>query len=125
MERRDRKPRRPAFVRLQRVHEDGYYLPLLFYAGDECGDEDIDDSTFFLHVFPANEDDLPANRRRYGYDNLDFHFWEHRLKDQFVPSRVGCAALVELPGYEVARIRTGQASGGVPLWEREVLKQTR
>ena len=95
-------------------HEDG----LLLYAGGECGDEDLA-PVFFLHVYPVNEDDLPANRRQYGYDNLDFPFGRRRVKDEHVPSRVGCAALVALPNYEVARIRTGQASGGLPLWERE------
>ena len=107
-------------------YEDGYGLPFLFYAGDECSDEDHD-HPYFLHVYPVSEDDLPANRRQYGYDNLDFRFRKKRVKDELVPSRVGCAALVALPGYEVARIRTGQMFRGALRWEREleILKKAR
>ena len=101
-------------------HEDGYLL----YAGGECGDEDLP-LMFFLHVYPVNENDLPAYRRRFGFDNLDFNFNERRLprvyfKDVPARSGVGCAAAVELPGYEVARIRTGQyVPKGPRLWDRE------
>ena len=95
-------------------YEDG----LLLYTGDECSDEDRE-SAFFLHVFPANEDDLPADRRRYAFDNLDFHFGKRVLdalvEDVLASSPTRCAAVVELPGYEVARIRTGQSG----LWEDE------
>ena len=93
-------------------HEDG----LLLYTDGECGDGKLA-PVFFLHVYPVNEDDLPANRRR--YDNLDFRFGQRRVEDELVPSRVGCAAVVGLPNYQVARIRTGQTSGGRPLWMRE------
>ena len=93
-------------------HEDG----LLLYTDGECGDGKLA-PVFFLHVYPVNEDDLPANRRR--YDNLDFRFGQRRVEDELVPSRVGCAAVVGLPNCQVARIRTGQTSGGRPLWMRE------
>ena len=97
----------------------------LLYTGSECGDEDLE-PPFFLHVFPVNEDDLPAALRRHGFDNLDFRFEAIRLpldsyfKDVPALSGVGCAVLVELPGYEVARIRTGQfVRGGPQLWVGE------
>ena len=97
----------------------------LLYIGGECGEEDLE-PPFFLHVFPVNEDDMPAALRRHGFDNLDFQFEASRLpldsnfKDVPALSSVGCAALVELPGYEVARIRTGQfVSGGPRLWHGE------
>ena len=101
-------------------HEDGR----LIYAGGKCGDEDLA-PPFFLHVFPVNEDDLPAYRRLYGFDNLEFRFEERRLpghyfKDEPARSGVGCAAVVELPGHEVAYIRTGQYVPGMSrLWDRE------
>ena len=96
-------------------YEDGHLL----YTSDECDDEDLE-PVFFLHVFPANEDDLPADRRRYGFVNLDFRFNRHRLGGALAPSGVGCAALVELPGYDVARIRTGQSRvRQALLWEHD------
>ena len=102
-------------------HEDGHLL----YIGGECDDDDLE-PRFFLHVFPVNEDDLPANRLQHGFHNLDFRFDERRLpldfhfKDVSAPSGVGCIARVKLPDYEVARIRTGQfVSGGPRLWHGE------
>ena len=46
---------------------------------------------------------------------LDFHF-----RDAPALGGARCAARVELPGYEMARIRTGQfVSGGPQLWGGE------
>ena len=59
---------------------------------------------FYLHLFPVNADDLPAERRPYGFDNLDFNFHEHGWQSDGV-----CRAVRELPGYAVAGIRTGQS----------------
>ena len=103
-------------------HEDGHLL----YVGGECGDEDLG-HLFFLRVFPVNEEYLPANRQRHGFDSLDFRFgWrrlrlplDHDFKEVLAPNSVECVALVELPAYEVARIHTGQSvAGGPVLWER-------
>ena len=90
----------------------------LAYVREPCVREDIIKS-FFLHLLPRDEADLPAHRKPWGYDNLDFGF-----------SKAGalldgkCLAMVELPGYEIARIRTGQFSGGIGRrirrWEAEV-----
>ncbi len=74
----------------------------LAYLRDPCVREDTA-TRFFLHLVPSDPADLPSHRRRWGYDNLDFPF-----------GRAGavrdgkCLALVELPGYGIARIRTGQ-----------------
>ena len=87
---------------------------LLVYSREPCAPADISD-TFFLHLIPADRDDLPKNRQQYGFDNLDFHF-----------TQVGgisggkCIARVLLPDYPITRIRTGQYipdSGQV--WEEE------
>ena len=70
---------------------------------------------FFLHVVPANVDDLPEDRRELGFDNLDFHFDEYG-------SRLGeaCVARIALPEYPVASIRTGQADWPAdPAWSGE------
>ena len=58
---------------------------------------------FFLGVFPQNVDDLPGERRAYGFENLDFEFGQYGgMLDS------ACAARVRLPGYEIASISTGQ-----------------
>ena len=99
----------------------------LLYTGGECSGENLT-HPFFLHVFPEDEDDLPAAHREYGFHILDFRFEERRLPLDFhfrhreSPGDVKCIALVELPGYEVARIRTGQyvVPDGPRLWESEL-----
>ena len=102
-------------------YEDGRLL----YTGGECGGEDVA-PPFLLHVFPEDDDDLPAAHRQHGFHNLDFRFDARRLPLDFhfgglsLPGDVKCIALVELPGYEVARIRTGQYVPGEPwLWHGE------
>ena len=57
---------------------------------------------FFLHVRPVDANDLPADRRRHGFTNLDFdhrRFWRRDGK---------CYAVRALPDYGIASIRTGQ-----------------
>ena len=75
---------------------------------------------FFLHLYPVDAGDLPDHRRRYGFDNLDFRFGEYRL-----PLTERPVAVRELPGYAIARIRTGQYlinedGSFTKLWEGEV-----
>ena len=86
----------------------------VIYRKEQCAAADIADK-FLLHLFPANPDDLPDDRREYGFDNLDFHFrslgvmWEGK-----------CIATANLPDYEIARIRTGQyIPGREHLWKAE------
>ncbi len=60
---------------------------------------------FFLHVHPVDANDLPADRRRHGFENRDFghlHFWRRDGK---------CYAVRSLPDYGIASIRTGQFVG--------------
>ena len=65
----------------------------------------------FLHIFPVNPADLPADRREHGFENRDFWitepiaFFDGKCMHRQPP----------LPDYPIARIRTGQnaaASGG-------------
>ena len=87
----------------------------LVYVREECGGEDSR-PRFFLHVFPVNRADLPAERRRFTYDNLDFCFDYHGFHDG-----ARCVAVRDLPDYPIARIRTGQhVHGQGRLWESEV-----
>ena len=77
----------------------------IIYARQPCHPDDAN-TPFVLHIIPDNLDDLPDHRTS-GFDNYDFEF-----ADRGVVSDDKCLALVDLPSYEIARIRTGQ-------WDRE------
>ena len=87
----------------------------MVYYKDACADADTQ-ARFFLHLFPIDADDLPDDRREYGFGNVGFDFSEHGAR------RGGkCLAVVTLPGYEIARIRTGQYLPGEDrqIWRAE------
>lgn len=70
---------------------------------------------FFLHIVPVNRDDLPAERRPLGFANRDFRFGKYGALYGY-----NCWAVVELPEYPVAGIRTGQfVDGAGELWRVE------
>ena len=78
------------------------------------------DVPFFVHLYPVDVGDLPDHRKRYGFDNLDFHFRNQALS--LTERRV---AVRELPDYAIARVRTGQYrinedGSFAQLWEGEV-----
>ena len=89
---------------------------LLLYIADRCGISGrLLDSRFFLEIIPVSVDDLPAHRRQYGYDRLDFYFDEHEVLDtkRFISA-------LRLPDYDVASIRTGQFTDGEgQIWTGE------
>ncbi len=74
----------------------------LIYVKERCRLQDAE-SGFFLHVFPVNEEDLPEQRRRFGFVNVSFSF---NMNGVFSDGR--CVATVDLPDYDIAAIRTGQ-----------------
>ncbi len=86
----------------------------LHYVRDTCRPNDIQ-ARFFLHILPHDTNDLPQHRQQYGFDNLDFTFYEHVVRFDGK-----CLASVPLPDYPIARINTGQ---WIPdegrLWEGE------
>ena len=99
----------------RRSRFDVYYREdMLVYNKTDCARSDTD-APFFLHIVPADPDDLPDRRKQYGFDNLDFR-WRTanigRPKGQ-------CTAAVRLPDYPAARIRTGQ---WVPAANRQLWK---
>ena len=72
----------------------------VFYVSDDC--EGTDGRTsFFLHVVPMREADLPPERIEHGFDNLDFH-------QAGVTFGERCVVRWQLPDYPIRRIRTGQ-----------------
>ena len=86
----------------------------LTYVKEPCAQEDTD-ARFFLHIMPERVDDLPEERRVYGFDNLDFDFFPKR--GALFDGR--CAARAALPEYPVASIRTGQYDGDGEIWSAE------
>ena len=83
----------------------------LTYLKENCSVGDAD-ARFFLHIFPADPADLPADDRELGFANMDFQFADHGAYagDKCVVER-------ELPGYAIERIRTGQfVSGEDRVW---------
>ncbi len=70
--------------------------------------------TFFLHIIPADEGDLPSYRRQHGFDNMDFNFAEYGVRFDGK-----CMATVILPPYDIIGIRTGQYTADGQIWKTE------
>ena len=89
----------------------------LVYAKKPCARADTE-ATFFLHLIPADVNDLPDHRQQHGFDNLDFDFEAHG--ERFDGK---CLATVPLPEYGISKIRTGQyvpvLVGFNRIWEAE------
>ena len=87
----------------------------LHYVKEDCGPADAE-ARFFLHIFPADKKDLPLHRRKHWFNNHDFDFgWRGAHFDG------KCMTQAPLPGYPIARIRTGQfVRGEGQLWKAEV-----
>ena len=108
-----------------RVHGDR-----LIYVRDGCAPEELA-PRFFLHVEPADAADLPEERRRHGFDNLDFEPLKaapaySRSSRRATRERRGdrCLVWAPLPDYPIRRVRTGQivhdGGGWRRLWEGEI-----
>ena len=85
----------------------------LIWRREPCSPEDTR-GYIFLHVVPKDVNDLPEDRRRHGFDNLDFHF---HTRGAIFDGK--CLAAVSLPDYAIAAFRTGQSVGDGPIWEGE------
>ena len=85
------------------------------YYKEPCESDDTR-AQFFLHFIPADDSDLPPERRGAGFDNRDFSFTQ---SGALTGGR--CVAIAPLPDYPVDRIRTGQfVSGeGERIWAVE------
>ena len=84
----------------------------LAYVKEPCAQADTE-PPFFLHIIPADANDLPDDRKQHGFDNLDFHFrWDGgRRFDR------KCLVTRPLPDYKITSIRTGQfIPGEDPIW---------
>ena len=84
----------------------------LTYTKEECTHDDTELS-FFLHIIPVDVSALPADAR---FDNMDFSFDDHGII-----RNNNCTATIELPHYDISKIRTGQKTySGGKLWETEL-----
>ncbi len=90
----------------------------LTYVKEPCASADTE-AMFFLHLYPADANDLPEHRRPYGFDNLDFDF---DGRGMIFDGK--CMVTAALPEYAVTRIRTGRyvpvEDGFNHLWEEEI-----
>ena len=80
------------------------------------GDLGIADRYHFLHVHPVVRRDLPEDRLAHGFANYDSAL-------NVMRRRAGgrCLAAVELPGYAIDEVRTGELSGGgEPIWQGRI-----
>ena len=76
----------------------------LLYAKQDCAQAEYE-TRITLHIYPVDLADLPAGRRASGFDNRDF------LPDLYGGRPGGeCIAIVPLPDYPIAALRTGQAN---------------
>ena len=82
---------------------------VLTYARAPCAAADAR-ARFFLHVVPADADDLPDDQVRQGFDNRDFNLPDQALFDG------KCLAAVRLPEYAVDHVRTGQTERNGDVW---------
>lgn len=87
----------------------------LTYVKEPCAASDVE-RPFFLHVFPERPEDLPEERREFGFDNLPMDF---PLRGALFDGK--CAARIPLPDYPVAAVRTGQRIRGEgETWSAEI-----
>ena len=100
----------PVARSLYDVHINGRELT---YLRDGCTEAEAG-ARFFLHVVPADEGDLSEHRREHGFDNLDF-----TLAVRGARIDGNCVAVVPLPDYPIATVRTGQYDDTGALWTAE------
>ena len=85
------------------------------YLKSPCSAADAQ-AEFFLHVVPEDLEDLPADRRQYGFGGGNFHYGEHAA----LAFSGRCIMKRSLPDYPIARIRTGQFTPeGDQIWMAE------
>ena len=91
----------------------------LLYFDGHCPDSQIKERSYtyprismghpyvFLHAWPYDANDLPADRRRFGFDNVA----NFRISLPGWRKDGECYALCRLPDYGIARLHTGSAKG--------------
>ena len=85
----------------------------LTYTKNPCADEHTEPE-FMLHIFPVNAKDVPAAQSEHGFDNRDFVFSNHGVRQDGE-----CTVRVALPEYDISHIETGQYWSGADdlVWQ--------
>ncbi len=97
---------------VMRAHFDLYLREnAIIYVKNPCSLTDIQ-AKFFLHIIPHDVQDLPDERKPYGFDNLNFHFFDGARYFSFAHYSLHfdgkCIVSVNRPEYGIKRIVTGQ-----------------
>ncbi len=87
---------------------------LILYR-EKCIKQDIKDM-FFLHIAPNNVKDIPVNRQKYKFDNLDFK----APAESFYKN--SCYIEKKLPSYKYNAITIGQYNKDGKLWSHKIGK---
>lgn len=89
----------------------------LIYTKTPCSESDIS-TPFLLHIIPTDRTYLPISRRQLGFENYDFQF---NSRGTIFADK--CLAIITLPDYDIASIRTGQFNpdDSAILWQEETI----
>ena len=89
------------------------------YLKSPCSPADVQ-AEFFLHIIPEDLEDLPADRRQYGFGGVNFRYGIHHGNTAALAFAGQCVMEHPLPDYPIARIRTGQfVLDGDQIWMAE------
>ena len=93
------------------------YDGALYYLNADCPPPAPNRPNFqiFLHITPADLADLPADSRKYGFENRDFWFNDNTA---FFDGK--CIHRQPLPEYPIARIATGVYMKGELIWRADI-----
>ena len=83
----------------------------LLYVKDNCAAADLE-NPFFLHTFPVDLADLPADRRDHGFENYDFE--PYAAGGGLINGR--CLVEKQLRPYPLTALRTGQFNNAGEIW---------
>ena len=99
------------------VHLVHLHKNTLIYTKNPCSESDTS-TPFLLHIIPIDRTDLPTSRRQLGFKNYDFRF---NSRGTIFDDR--CLAMIPLPDYGIASIRTGQfdPDESTVLWQEEAI----
>ena len=93
------------------------YDGALYYLNADCPPPAPNRPNFqiFLHITPADLADLPADSRKYGFENRDFWFNDNTA---FFDGK--CIHRHPLPEYPIAHIATGVYMKGELIWRADI-----
>ena len=94
---------------------------ILLYVTDKCLPlaKPGKSRRIFLHVSPADADDLPDYRKQHGFEIRDFSFTDLNLPPIRFLRDGRCVWAHELPDYDIVSVRTGEHHADGRFWEAE------